>query len=454
MRRDLSVIAVIALTLILIAPTALPATDADDDYKQNIYGTDFGLQLEQIDQFLVDLFGKTLKEILDDTMSDLEGYDIEFNPTLTSQFGVLRNTYETDDEFIYTDQVSGYIMTTMYVTGSGPFPEEGEYDIKEGEDYYQAFKRVLNENHGPQRNVDVAISLGAFLDFNIATRVDKATGELSDIYCVVKAMILSNLSGSIKVTIPEEAQSFIISYDKYSNTGNGYLDFEVEVTADELMMLNDAESWHCNPTIKTHITAMKVSADLADSVWNVISKMIHISQGKERIPELILDIITTSTRPLDVFDVIKSLTSTDVPDMYFTADINLSNTVGDDGNKYVSLDIKRGEGSNDIRFPLGGYTLDLTRVVNLIPEKILSNETKIIIDLALVMLGWNDIEVSDITDDQQEQDKIYATMETVDEAIIYDETYEFKIPTKYVITAAIISILIIGAVIYFWRVRP
>ena len=86
--------------------------------------------------------------------------------------------------------------------------------------------------------------------------------------------------------------------------------------------------------------------------------------------------------------------------------------------------------------PNDGYTLDLTHLVAMIPSYIVSDETKLVISLALSFIGWNDIEVKDITDDPAEQYKCAEVHEYVDSVISAREDTAHSVPTEYMAAAA------------------
>ena len=113
-----------------------------------------------------------------------------------------------------------------------------------------------------------------------------------------------------------------------------------------------------------------------------------------KLPNLILEILGSGGRMLDLFDTIKSLTSSDVPDLSFSMLFNGHDYTDDHGNVYSKLvPPKKDDKTQDddtrppLYFPKGGYELNLAQYVKYIPDSVLDPDYKEAATYILIALG-------------------------------------------------------------------
>ena len=143
-----------------------------------------------------------------------------------------------------------------------------------------------------------------------------------------------------------------------------------------------------------HVEKSIVSSDLADSLWlTVLAASGGEGDGNTKLPELILKILGSGGRMLDLFDTIKSLTSSDIPDVEFSMVFNAHDYFDEAGYEYSKLVPPDKTTGNDdptrppLYFPSGGYTLDVAQYVKYIPDSILNEEYKKAATWILIALG-------------------------------------------------------------------
>ena len=96
---------------------------------------------------------------------------------------------------------------------------------------------------------------------------------------------------------------------------------------------------------------------------------------------------------LDLFDTIKSLTSSNVPDVEFSMVFNAYDWTDDNGYQYCKMVAPdKTTGADDptrppLYFPMGGYTLDVAQYVKYIPDSVLDSGQKTAAEYILIALG-------------------------------------------------------------------
>ena len=448
MRTEMTIVAIIVAVMMVMTPL-IPSADADEE--QGEYGTYLEITMDDLDAIAVEFTGMTVQELLD-TFVQVEGYDIDIVPTVDSGIGLDRITYIKDSTYVIQDKMSGYFEFALGVSASGEFPKAGHYEAKEGEDSFAFLERVFLEEPSEYRSVDADVLMGAYIEAEMSSYIDTVTGEITTAPISLRLMVINLIEGNIAFDMPDDELSLDISYKDYSESNNVYLGLEIELTSDGLKILSSDESWECRPVISSHVSKFMVSSDLAGNVWNLLMDGTEIDdRAKSSIPQLILNIIGSTNRVVDLMDTISSLTSTRLPDMVFTGDFKLSNGQDAYGNDYVDVLIKRSDVSEEMKLWLDAYTIDATKILDIIPSTVMSDTAKGIAAIVMAIFGMDEIHVADISEDEETVEKIENIDDYVDTAITYDETYEFKMPTGYLVTAIVILAIGILVAVFMWR---
>jgi len=194
-----------------------------------------------------------------------------------------------------------------------------------------------------------------------------------------------------------------------------------------------------------------VSSDLADTIWgSLIAAIGPEADFNKNLPELILSILKSSNRMVDLLQTLRSLASMNMQNVDILAKMSAHPIEDEKLHEYVEFTIPR-EGGEMTAFKLstGAYTLDFSDILLLIPSYILPDERRIAIEIALALIGLDKIDVEDLSADPVTKAKCENVFEIVDEAIFYDEDAPFIMPQDYAIIAGIgivISILTLVAI--------
>ncbi|MBE6521914.1 MAG: hypothetical protein E7Z62_02125 [Thermoplasmata archaeon] len=454
MNYEKAALAVSIVAIMLFS--GLPLTEADGDGAGNdqIYGATTGIDLSEIDEILKLITGKTLKELVEDLAKTMD-YDVTFDPELESKFAMTRDIHDEDGHRTIVDRLSGYFTLSVDLVAEGKFPAAGTYLINDGESAEDFLKRVFIDGSTEDHKISNEVVLGMTLDLALMTDINTETGEMEDAYIAFFPMLYTELDGDMKIAdLTDDDDNLVgitIDYEKYHSLSNVYGDFQITLDIDDLKVLGDGE-WTCNPMITEHVERSVVSSDLVNDLWPLIKKVIG-EGGKisKAIPELILNILTSTDRKLDIFDTIKSLTGKTVHDITFTGDVTVSNETDELGNPYVLFKVKRNDTTVDISYPLEGYSFEAGKIIDLIPDSLISKEAKGIIKAALIIIGLGHVEMPDITDDQKKQEECSTIQNAVNEIIIMNEEYETDIPLVFIVLAVIIVIAACAATFLMWR---
>ena len=454
MNYEKAALAVSIVAIMLLS--GLPLTEADGDGAGNdqIYGATTGIDLSEIDEILKLITGKTLKELVEDLAKTMD-YDVTFDPELESKFAMTRDIHDEDGHRTIVDRLSGYFTLSVDLVAEGKFPAAGTYLINDSESAEDFLKRVFIDGSTEDHKISNDVVLGMTLDLALMTDINTETGEMEDAYIAFFPMLYTELDGDMKIAdLTDDDDNLVgitIDYEKYHSLSNVYGDFQITLDIDDLKVLGDGE-WTCNPMITEHVERSVVSSDLVNDLWPLIKKVIG-EGGKisKAIPELILNILTSTDRKLDIFDTIKSLTGKTVHDITFTGDVTVSNETDELGNPYVLFKVKRNDTTVDISYPLEGYSFEAGKIIDLIPDSLISKEAKGIIKAALIIIGLGHVEMPDITDDQKKQEECNTIQNAVNEIIIMNEEYETDIPLVFIVLAVIIVIAACAATFLMWR---
>ena len=445
-------VAIVAIMLF----SGLPLTEADGDGTGNdqMYGATTGIDLNEIDEILKLITGKTLKELVEDLAKTMD-YDVTFDPSLESKFAMTRDVHDEDGHRTIMDRLTGYVSLSVDLVAEGKFPVAGTYLITDGESAEDFLKRVFIDGSTEDHKISNEVVLGMTLDLALVTDINTETGEMEGAYIAFFPMLYTELDGDIKIaSLTDDDDNLVgitIDYEKYHSLSNVYGDFQITLDIDNLKVLGEGE-WTCNPLITEHVERSVVSSDLVNDLWPMIKKVIgEDGRISKAIPELILNILTSTDRKLDIFDTIKSLTGKTVHDITFTGDVTVSDESDELGNPYVLFKVKRNDTTVDISYPLEGYSFEAGKIIDLIPDSLISKEAKGIIKAALIIIGLGHVELPDITDDVKKQEECSTIQNAVNEINMMNEEYETEIPLVFIVLAAMIVIAACAATFLMWR---
>ena len=123
------------------------------------------------------------------------------------------------------------------------------------------------------------------------------------------------------------------------------------------------------------------------------------------------------------------------------------------GNRYCQLTLQTKDGSDGavVKLPRADYILDLNDIIKLIPDYVVDADKKEEIEKVITFLGWDDIQLEDITKDMVKKDDCSMLNSYVNEKITEDDKESYPIPEMYLIIAS--SGLVVAAVVAFlmWR---
>ena len=446
-------VSLLLISTILLTSSCIPSSSAEDD-DAHLYGATSGITYDDIDGFFVSHFSKHLTEMLEESVATY-GYSLDLHPSMEVRISLEREVTEHGDVHVTDDHLVGYIETRLVLNPTGNFPSEGTYAAKEGENELGLLLRVLTENQGPesvQKHIDNTLNL--YFDLNLVTTTNLATGEMehTDVSFKFFAYESEDMDAEASFVTDDESNpvSVTISYDRHVSDSDLYLDLEMDLDYEGLKIISGTDPWLIDLVITEHIVSVVVSSDLVDSVWmNMVSDSVD-GIAESKLPKLIMNIIGSSTNKTDIIRVIESLTSTEIPDISFTSSFNAQAYTDTRGYEYVKLSPVD---DDTVEFKLGinAVSMDLSNAVMLIPDYIIPHSDKLIIALAMVFLGWNDIDVKDITSDPEEQAKCGLVHSHVDSAITKDDEVDYGVPPLYIGLGSAGLVAMIAVAALAWR---
>ena len=451
--RTRTAVALAVVAVMVLSALPLASADAEDGNATERYGATFGISMEDIDKFLVEITGKNLKELVESSAKEYMGLDVVFDAGLECKGALSRTVIESDDKMAFADRLTGYFILQYDISSSGKFPPAGTYEPKEGEDSWDFIQRVFSEEATEQHSVKSVGSIVITFDAEIDTLIDKATGEVSDVYISILPMVAIETSNNFTLEINSDDEgnvtSITIGYDESSTTSHLYSDVQIGLDIDDLKVIGEG-TWKANPIITEHIYKAVVSSDMAGGLWELIKSKIG---GKVKAAELIVSILGSSDKKQDVLKVVESLTNSTIHDITFSGDATITDKTDDQGNRSVVITIQRDGGTTVLEIPLGAYVFKASYILDIIPESILSESAKAIIEIGLAIIGWDQLDVADLSGDQQKQKEIDDIQEAVDRVNEWNEEYEFNLPTIYIIISAVVLIAAILVTVLMWRGR-
>ena len=450
------VFAVVVVTVMLCAciVAALPSSSAADE--EGKYGAHLEFTYQDLDDIVTDITGKSIEQAIEELDEQLENYDVQlYDPMLNADLAIVRETSQTDSKLSIHDQISGYIEIAVIFDIIGLFPDSGTYYAEEGEDTLEFLYRVFMSGT-EDRNVDIMFFINTYVDVNTETTINLETGEIEDVDISIRLMEMDLRYSDIQMDMDLENPEYryiTIGYDTKRETGNFFTDLEMEVSADGMLLINDEElEWNVNPFFLVHFQELLVSSDLANSIWEIISKFTPADdKARQQLPELILNIISSSNRMLDLFQTLKSLTNRSIDDITIEAKMGASYGIDGKGYLYSGFILQNGEDFTEYDIYTGAYTINPGKLLLLIPSDIMSIAIKEMIAGIIDLLGWGEVDVRDISDDPEEQAACGEIIQHVETAIWYDEEYEFNIPPEYIIAAGTGIVLVILSLVAIRR---
>jgi len=137
-------------------------------------------------------------------------------------------------------------------------------------------------------------------------------------------------------------------------------------------------------------------------------------------------------------------------DITFLDVFNASQYVDARGYRYSRLVSVR-DGGPTFDLPRAAYTLDYATLSQNILGGMVDEPKKLLIGLFFIAIGWNDIDVRDISNDTAAKEECSEVREYVD-AMIEEDNYEsYSVPTVYVYTASGGIIISAVLILLIWR---
>jgi len=397
---SVAVVLVLAATCICITPSS--SSDSYNDGKH--YGFAGTKTYAEFDQEIFIASGKHVTELIIEFFQDyITSYNIEvLNPNVNAGVSARRDISVNGNECTYKDYWSGFMETHLDLKISGNYPAEGTYFPQEGETTLEMLTRIFGEEGAGERTTELHSDLSIYIDMILTSYVDTDSGNLTDADLELKLLVKDKEHNTIQIMTENDDDgnpiSATIGYDDVSINSMFYGDFEVSLDFVNMTVISDFPDWRVTTVATEHVERSIISSDLADSLW---LKVLAASDGtmNTNLPDLILEILGSGGRMLDLFDTIKSLTSSDVPDLSFSMLFNGHETTDHYGNEYsILVPPKKDDKTQDdttrppIYFPKGGYELNLAQYIQYIPDTVMDPDYKEAAKLILIALGLGDDE--------------------------------------------------------------
>ena len=431
----LSVIAITA-AILLTGICCIQSSSADQEPEYGKYGATFELDYDELDSLVQYISGKSIAQWMQDLVNQMEGYTIEETPEIhfQSAFSITRDTVLRDKDYTINDHISGWVNSIFDAEATGCFPDAGTYTPNEGESNSEFLKRVFtNECSGGDKDVYIHSNLKMYMDMDLVSHVNMNTGYLTDSCLEIKFAIYEdtrrNIDFEYKVDADDKIESLTFAYGDYGGDSNFYTDFQISMDIKDMPMIRGG-SWTVYPSITVHVDKAVISADLANSLWLDVVKMSGDIDIDAKLPNLILKILGSGGRMLDLFDTIKSLTGKKLPDITFLDVMDASEYTDTYGYWYCKLDSRKTDGGT-YYLPKDGYVLRLSNLIRDLPSNIIDKELQEEIADFLETVAWGDIEVKDISGSPSTQVKCEQIRVYVDQKIVEDNVESYPIPALY-----------------------
>ena len=439
--RKRAILAVLAIAILMFA--YLPATSepADAADSEKTYGAIKEFSWKDVEELSRALIGESVEELIMQLSENEYGYELTLKePQFTGELATKRDVKISGNIYSIEDHVSAYVEYGTEVKVHGNLPEPGTYERNDGEDAEAFLDRVLKDGASKEpRDVTWDIVFCVYVDADVTTKIDNSTGEMISTDVFAKMFIADYEKGNMKfetVGEDDDLKEITVSYEDYELYGNFYLSVDNGFKYEDMKVFSEDFSWTIKPKITSHLNHIYVSSDLANGLWSLVSQVAGV-EGKvnSTLPNLILNIIKSGSRVLDLVETIKSLTGKGFKDIDFLATIQATNTMDLMGREYVILEVAEKDGSVPIIFPKADYCLTIDELLDIVPSNVLDDGTKTMICLGAALIGWDSIEVTEMDSKMEKKfDEIYDHTNTM---IKYDEEFELKIPLAYVVMSAI-----------------
>ena len=447
------IVMIIAVVMVI---TCLPVVSEGNDAAEpdQSYGASESFSWKEVEAVCKELTGETVEEILAEILESEYGYEFYLSePYFEGEMVTRRDVSTSSNIYCIEDHVSAYVEFGSVASIYGYLPEPGTYQRADGEDPMDFINRVFMEYASKNpREVTIDELFCVYVDLDITRKVDTSSGELMSTDVFGKLFVVEYERSDMNIITEgddDDIKSMTISYNPEETSSNFYLSVDAGLKYEGMKIISSEDSWTIHPKITSHVNHIFVSSDMANGLWSMIAQMAGIDDRvKSKIPDLILNIIGSGSRVLDLVETIKSLTGTGMKDIDFIADINASNSKDDEGRQYVNLDIQVEGGSILFKFPISSYSISIDDVLAIIPSDVLSDDTKAIISIAATVLGCDTFTVEAM--DKEMEKKYESVYDHTNTMIKYDEEYELHIPTEYIFMSAI---GLIGCLVAVFMIR-
>ena len=445
----------LAIVMIATCVSIVPDSSAAPAVHDAEYGAVIALSTDDFYEALTHGTGHDFQYYVDKLNDRLEHYHINtLDPNLKTEVSVRRDVTVDGYDYTAVDRYTGYIEVLINTDVSGQFPNAGTYYAKDGEDTLQFVYRIFGQNGAPSiRDTQMHMDLRIYFDITIETHVDLYTNEMTDSYISVKLDIHDKEHDNMRVHLVEDDEghpvSMTISYDESNVDSMLYTDIEVGLTMDGMVTDSGGTTWDLKPVVTERIYKSVVSSDLADSMLKIIIQYAGSNLGSTALPELIVKLLTSGSRMLDVFDTIKSLTSSDIPDIAFTSETTGSRY--NDGTYDYFRQTSHKDAANNYDFPWNGYIINMTTFVNYFPDDVISAEDKVLINGFITFLGWNHIDVWDLSGHEETRTECDRIRNYVTDIIESDEVTNYHTPQVYIYIAWGGIIATAAVIVLMWR---
>ncbi|MBE6528623.1 MAG: hypothetical protein E7Z64_05625 [Thermoplasmata archaeon] len=444
-----------AAVILLSGSCLLPPSSAETEEKGE-YGNVWGMDYIRFNELIKLQSERTIEEWLIYYSDSVEGYEfgLAVEPRFDSNFATIRKTTVSDDTIIIKDRVSGFMKLYAKLYMVGNFPEAGHYESKGEETMLDLIVRTLEE--APKSDVheiDIDFKIDAYVDAYLTTKVDRDTGEVSDIDLQFRSCFIETENRNFDLyldDLEDGRKSMDLGYKRIKADNDFYLNFDIGFDAEGLKMISDEPSWHIEPKVTEHVSKSLVSTHLKGGLWDRALSKLYAKDNVE-LPKFVLDLLAQGGNYVDLYDTIKLLTGSDVPDLTFTTSLDAHYMEDEHGYKYTVLE--SADGKNVMKFSMGAYILNLSHIVSLFPDSVLPQTEKSIIMVIFAILGLNSIDVKDISKNLVDEDRCMMIMTYADSNIREFENDSAHIPTFYLVSA-VIGIIISILILIIWRRSP
>ena len=451
----------VTLAIVLMATSIVYIPGTDGEEMRAEYGATNEFNYDEVDKMVKAISEKTIEEWVDYLSDQSENYKFSIDPIKAiSKTAITRETFlEDDGTYTIDDHFTGYIKFLIDGRASGYFPAPGTYYAEEGEDFGDFMKRIfINDGLQTTRDTKAHLDIQLFVDLDCLSHVDLTTGEITDSLVRIKLAIYDDEHRNINFWLETDENynpvSATINYKETDTDNNFFVDAEIELKMKGMKVFtNNTQPWTIEPIITEHVNKFVISYDLVNSIWLQFASQEGKDLTDSKLPALIIDLLGSGGRMLDLFETIKSLTSSDVPDASMTGLFKAENVKDSHGNDYCKLTLQKDDGTEGdvFKLPKAGYSLDLCDLIELVPDDVLSREQKDRLCVLMEDLGWNDIELENITDDIGKKEECAILKAYVTENIMEDDKEDYTIPVVYVsIAGAVLGIAAVLALL-MWR---